>query len=139
VVVRQDSDVLAEVPLEIAVVKQSRTRLMGALSLVLPFALFVLKLFGLDFESQQGRASACTPRRPGLMCAALNAGGADGVAAGVHGRAVLLAAAAAGARYSGTSRRARAASAPRPALPYPGKEIDAEGHVEPAKQAFARG
>src|SRR5262249_3359266 len=45
VVVRQEGDVLAEVPLEMRVVKQSATRLMGALSLVLPFVLFVLKCY----------------------------------------------------------------------------------------------
>jgi hypothetical protein len=52
VVVRQDSDTLAEVPLEMCVVRQNMTRLVGALSLVLPFGLFVLKQVGLDFESQ---------------------------------------------------------------------------------------
>jgi tetratricopeptide (TPR) repeat protein len=53
VVVRQEGDTLAEVPLEMAVVEQSLTRLVGALSLVLPFVLFILKQYGLDYDSQK--------------------------------------------------------------------------------------
>jgi hypothetical protein len=52
VVVRQGGDTLAEVPLEVRVVKQSLTVLMGGLSVVLPFVLLLLKHFNLDFESQ---------------------------------------------------------------------------------------
>jgi tetratricopeptide (TPR) repeat protein len=52
VVVRQDGETLAEAPLEVRVVRQGVTKLMGALSLVLPFLLFLLKQFGLDPESQ---------------------------------------------------------------------------------------
>ena len=52
VVVRQEGQVLAEVPLEVHVVKQGLTVLMGGLSLVLPFVSMVLKHFHLDFESQ---------------------------------------------------------------------------------------
>jgi hypothetical protein len=52
VVVRQGGETLAEVPLSIRVARQRLTALMGALSLVLPFVLLVLKHFHLDFESQ---------------------------------------------------------------------------------------
>jgi tetratricopeptide (TPR) repeat protein len=52
VVVRQEGQTLAEVPLEARVVKQSLTLLVGSLSLVLPFILLLLKHFRLDFESQ---------------------------------------------------------------------------------------
>ena len=52
VVVRQDGQTLAEVPVQMRVVKQSLTVLMGALGLVLPFVLLLLKHFKLDFESQ---------------------------------------------------------------------------------------
>jgi hypothetical protein len=52
VVVRQDGAALAEAPLEMRVVKQSATMLMGALSLILPFGLLLLKHFRLDFETQ---------------------------------------------------------------------------------------
>jgi hypothetical protein len=52
VVVRQEGQSLAEVPLEARVVKQSLTLLVGGLSLVLPFVLLLLKHFRLDFESQ---------------------------------------------------------------------------------------
>ncbi len=52
VVVRQGGDVLAEVPLEGRVVKQGLTAVLGVMSLLLPFALAVLKHFHLDFESQ---------------------------------------------------------------------------------------
>jgi tetratricopeptide (TPR) repeat protein len=52
VVVRQDGATLAEVPLKVRVVKQTLTLLMGALGLVLPFVLLLLKHFRLDFESQ---------------------------------------------------------------------------------------
>jgi hypothetical protein len=52
VVIRQQGRVLAEVPLELRVVRQTLTVLVGGLSVVLPFALMVLKHFRLDFESQ---------------------------------------------------------------------------------------
>jgi hypothetical protein len=52
VVVRQGGEPLAEVPLDIRVARQGITRLMGALSLVLPFGLMLLKMHGLDFEAQ---------------------------------------------------------------------------------------
>jgi hypothetical protein len=52
VVVRQEGETLAEVPLEMRVVKQSLTAIVGILSLVLPFCLLLLKHFHLDFESQ---------------------------------------------------------------------------------------
>jgi hypothetical protein len=52
VVVRQEGRVLAEVPLEVRVVRQTLAVLVGGLSLVLPFALMVCKHFRLDFESQ---------------------------------------------------------------------------------------
>jgi hypothetical protein len=52
VVVRQNGTVLAEVPLEMRVVKQGVTLLLGALSLVLPLLLLMLKQYHLDFESQ---------------------------------------------------------------------------------------
>jgi hypothetical protein len=52
VLVRQEGRLLAEVPLEPCVGKQTLTVLLGALSLVLPFALLLLKHFHLDFESQ---------------------------------------------------------------------------------------
>ena len=52
VVVRQNGQVLAEVPLQVRVVKQGLTLLLGALSLVLPPLLLLLKQFRLDFESQ---------------------------------------------------------------------------------------
>jgi hypothetical protein len=52
VVLRQNGSVLAEVPLKIRVVKQGITLLLGALSLLLPLGLMVLKHFRLDFESQ---------------------------------------------------------------------------------------
>jgi tetratricopeptide (TPR) repeat protein len=51
-VLRQDGVVLAEVPLTMRVVKQGVTLFLGALSLLLPLALMVLKHFRLDFESQ---------------------------------------------------------------------------------------
>ncbi len=52
VVVRQGETVLAEVPLEARVVRQTPAVVMGALSLALPPALMVLKHYHLDFESQ---------------------------------------------------------------------------------------
>jgi hypothetical protein len=52
VVVRQEGRVLAEVPLEACVVKQTLTVLLGGLSLLLPLVLLLLKHFRLDFESQ---------------------------------------------------------------------------------------
>jgi hypothetical protein len=52
VMVRQNGASLAEVPLQMSVVKQSLTLLAGALGLVLPFVLLLLKHFELDFESQ---------------------------------------------------------------------------------------
>jgi hypothetical protein len=52
VVVRQKGATLAEVPLKMRVGRQGLTMLTGALGLVLPFALLVLKHFRLDFESQ---------------------------------------------------------------------------------------
>ncbi len=52
VAVRQDGRLLAEVPLEMKVVKQTLTLLLGALSLLLPLLLMVLRHFRLDFESQ---------------------------------------------------------------------------------------
>jgi hypothetical protein len=52
VVIRQEGRVLAEVPLEVRVVRQTLTALVGGLSLVLPFVLMVCKHFRLDFESQ---------------------------------------------------------------------------------------
>jgi hypothetical protein len=52
VVVRQKGTTLAEVPLEMRVVRQTLTLLMGGLSLLLPFLLMVLKYYRLDFESQ---------------------------------------------------------------------------------------
>jgi hypothetical protein len=52
VVARQGDRVLAEVPLAARVVKQSLALLMGALSLILPFGLLLLKQMHLDFETQ---------------------------------------------------------------------------------------
>jgi hypothetical protein len=52
VVVRQEGRVLAEVPLEACVARQTLTVLLGGLGLVLPFVLLLLKHFHLDFESQ---------------------------------------------------------------------------------------
>jgi hypothetical protein len=52
VVVRQNGTVLAEVPLQMRVVKQGVTLLLGALSLGLPLLLLTLKQYHLDFESQ---------------------------------------------------------------------------------------
>jgi hypothetical protein len=52
VMIRQQGATLAEVPLEMTIVRQSLTVLMGALSLVLPFLLMLLKHFDLDFETQ---------------------------------------------------------------------------------------
>jgi hypothetical protein len=52
VLVRQDGRVLAEIPLEMCVAKQSLTLLLGGLSLLLPFLLMLLKHYHLDFESQ---------------------------------------------------------------------------------------
>jgi hypothetical protein len=52
VVIRQEGRVLAEVPLEACVVKQTLAVLLGGLGLVLPFVLLLLKHFHLDFESQ---------------------------------------------------------------------------------------
>lgn len=52
VVVRQDGEVLTEVSLDVCVVEQRLTWLMAALSLVLPFMLFVLKHLNLAPEGQ---------------------------------------------------------------------------------------
>jgi type II secretion system (T2SS) protein E len=52
VVVRQNGKVLAEVPLQVRVVKQGLTLVLAALSLVLPPILLLLKQLRLDFESQ---------------------------------------------------------------------------------------
>jgi hypothetical protein len=52
VVVRQDGDVLAEVPLEIRVVKQTLTLLMAALTCLLPLAATMLQHFGIDLRSR---------------------------------------------------------------------------------------
>jgi hypothetical protein len=139
VVVRQDGDVLAEVPLEIAVVKQSLTRLMGALSLVLPFALFVLKLFGLDFESQQEEGFGLYAQAAGWLVQHVTPEVLTG----------LLLAATVGLYFWLRPRRREVfwdvktrepASAPTPALcPAPAKVIDVEGTLSRAKQALARG
>lgn len=52
VVIRQDGHLLAEIPLEIKVVKQTATVIMGIAGLVLPFVAMVLKEWHLDFHSQ---------------------------------------------------------------------------------------
>jgi hypothetical protein len=52
VLVRQEGRVLAEVPLEVRVVKQTLSVLLGALGVVVPFVFLLLKHFRLDFESQ---------------------------------------------------------------------------------------
>jgi hypothetical protein len=52
VLLRQEGRVLAEVPLEMCVARQTLTALLGGLSLVIPFAFMLLKHFRLDFESQ---------------------------------------------------------------------------------------
>jgi tetratricopeptide (TPR) repeat protein len=52
VAVRQHGRLLAEVPLEVKVVRQSLTLLLSALSLALPLLLMILRHFRLDFESQ---------------------------------------------------------------------------------------
>src|SRR5262249_22843833 len=54
VIVRQEGRILAEVPLEMRVAKQTLTLLLSGLSLVLPLVLMVLRHFHLDFESQAG-------------------------------------------------------------------------------------
>jgi hypothetical protein len=52
VLVRKDGNVLTEVPLQMRVVRQTMTWLVGGLSLLLPFVFLILKHFRLDFESQ---------------------------------------------------------------------------------------
>lgn len=52
VVIRQDGQVLTEVPLEIQVMRQSAALIVGALSFLLPFGLFLLQHFGMDFGAQ---------------------------------------------------------------------------------------
>jgi hypothetical protein len=52
VVVRQNGQVLAEVPLEMSVLKPGLAVVMGFLSFVLPFGLLLMKQLHLDFESQ---------------------------------------------------------------------------------------
>jgi hypothetical protein len=52
VLVRQEGRVLGEMPLNIRVGKQTLAVLLGALGLVLPFVLLLLKHYRLDFESQ---------------------------------------------------------------------------------------
>ncbi|MBI1915843.1 MAG: hypothetical protein HYS12_14080 [Planctomycetes bacterium] len=52
VLIRQDGKDLAEVPLEIKVVKQTATVCAGVLSLALPFASTLMQHFRLDFSSQ---------------------------------------------------------------------------------------
>jgi hypothetical protein len=71
VVVRQEGDTLAEVPLEVRVVKQSLTLLMGSLSLVLPFGLLLLKHFKLDFETQMAEGFGLYARLAGWLLEAL--------------------------------------------------------------------
>lgn len=71
VVVRQDGQVLAEVPLEARVVKQSLTMLLGALSLVLPFGLLLLKQMHLDFESQMQDGFGLYAQAAGFLLGAL--------------------------------------------------------------------
>jgi hypothetical protein len=71
VVVRQAGATLAEVPLEGRVARQSATLLMGALSLVLPFVLLLLKHFGLDFESQLEDGFGLYARLAGWLLGAL--------------------------------------------------------------------
>jgi hypothetical protein len=52
VVVRQNGDVLAEVPLEIRVVKQTMTVMMAALTCLLPLVATVMQHFGIDLRSR---------------------------------------------------------------------------------------
>jgi hypothetical protein len=67
VVVRQGDEVLSQVPLEVCIVRQGLTKLMGALSLVLPFVLLLLKHLGLDFESQTKEDFALYARIAGWL------------------------------------------------------------------------
>lgn len=53
VVIRQDGNVLAEVPLQIKVVKQTAALVMGLLSLGMPYLSMAMKHMRLDFESQK--------------------------------------------------------------------------------------
>jgi hypothetical protein len=53
VVLRQDGKVLAEVALEMKVVKQTLTVITGMLSLVMPYVSMLLKKFQVDWQSQQ--------------------------------------------------------------------------------------
>jgi hypothetical protein len=52
VVVRQGGQVLAEIPLQIRVVRQSAAVVMGLVALLLPFVSALLKHYHIDFESQ---------------------------------------------------------------------------------------
>jgi hypothetical protein len=58
VVLRQDDKVLAEVPLELRVRKQTATVVMGALTCVLPSITAMLKQYRLDFETQKAEGFA---------------------------------------------------------------------------------
>ncbi len=58
VVVRQDGRVLAEVPLQVKVVKQTAAIVAGVLSLVLPYASKAAEHFGLDWTTQQQQGFA---------------------------------------------------------------------------------
>jgi hypothetical protein len=53
VILRQNGKLLAEVPLEMKVVKQTMTVVMGLCSLVMPYVSMFLKRFQLDWQSQQ--------------------------------------------------------------------------------------
>lgn len=71
VVVSQDGQTLATVPLQMHVVRQSLTRLVGALSLVMPFGLLLLKHFRLDFESQKEDGFSLYAHLAGLLIRSL--------------------------------------------------------------------
>jgi hypothetical protein len=71
VVVRRQGATLAEVPLQMRVVKQTLTVLMGTFSLVLPFVLLLLKYFNLDFESQMKEDFGLYARLAGWLIHAL--------------------------------------------------------------------
>ena len=55
IAVRQDGRLLAEVPLQMKVVKQTLTLCMGLLSLLMPYVSMLLKKYQLDWEAQQGK------------------------------------------------------------------------------------
>ncbi len=72
VVVRQNGDLLAEVPLQIRVVKQTMTLVTAALALLLPLGAALLQHFKIDFRAQAENDFSFYREAAGLLLGALS-------------------------------------------------------------------